>query len=194
MKSNYKIILPIIVLAGILLSFNIKQKPDPEKDRVLLGLIRYALTQGHYQPQELNDDFSKAVYDDFIKSLDPTKRFFTQEDINAFSVFQDKIDDQIKNEDLTFYSTVYAKYAQRLQEAKGFYREILKYPFDFSKKETFDINYDNTPFAKNEIELIINWQKQLKAEHLIQALRQIRNRSRKEKRRSKLYREIIFRS
>ena len=162
MKSNYKIILPIIVLAGILLSFNIKQKPDPEKDRVLLGLIRYALTQGHYQPQDINDDFSKAVYDDFIKSLDPTKRFFTQEDINAFSVFQDKIDDQIKNEDLTFYSTVYAKYAQRLQEAKGFYREILKYPFDFSKKETFDINYDNTPFAKNEIELIINWQKQLK--------------------------------
>ena len=85
MKSNYKIIIPIILLAVILLSFNIKQNPDPEKDKVLLGLIRYALTQGHYEPQDLNDDFSKAVYQDFIDDLDPTRRFFTQEDLQKFS-------------------------------------------------------------------------------------------------------------
>ena len=162
MKSNYRIIIPILILAGVLLSFTIKQKPDPEKDKVLLGLIKYALTQGHYQPQELNDDFSKAVFDDFINDLDPTRRFFTKEDIQEFSVYEDKIDDQIKNEDLTFYNLVYTRYAQRLQEAKGFYKEILKYPFDFNKDETFDIDYDKKEFPKNEIELIINWQKHLK--------------------------------
>jgi carboxyl-terminal processing protease len=162
MKSNYKIILPILLLAGILLSFTIKQKPDPEKDKILLGLIKYALTQGHYQPQDLNDDFSKAVYDDFIDDLDPTRRFFTKEDIQEFSVYEDKIDDQIKNEDLTFYNLVYTRYAKRIQEAKGFYKEILKYPFDFNKDETFDVDYDKKEFPKNEIELIINWQKHLK--------------------------------
>ncbi len=162
MKSNYKIILPIVLLAGILLSFNIKQKPDPEKDRILIGLIRYALTQGHYEPQELNDEFSKAVFDDFIDGLDPTRRFFTQEDLKEFSKYEYKIDDQIKNEDLTFYNVVYSRYIRRLQEAKGFYKEILKYPFDFNKDETFDIDYDKKAFPKNEIELIINWQKHLK--------------------------------
>jgi len=162
MKSNYRIILPIVLLAGVLLSFTIKQNPDPEKDRVLLGLIKYALTQGHYEPQDLNDEFSKAVFDDFIDDLDPTRRFFTNEDIQEFSIFQDKIDDQIKNEDLTFYNVVYARYNSRMQEAKGFYKEILKYPFDFNKDETFDVDYDEKAFPKNEIELIINWQKHLK--------------------------------
>ena len=162
MRSNYKIILPIVLLAGILLSFTIKQNPDPEKDKVLLGLIRYALTQGHYQPQDLNDEFSKAVFEDFIDGLDPTRRFFTQEDIDEFSIYKDKIDDQIKNEDLTFYNVVYLKYSQRLQEAKGFYKEILKYPFDFTRDETFSVDYTNKVFPKNEIELIINWQKHLK--------------------------------
>ncbi len=162
MKSNYKIILPVLLLAGILLSFTIKQKPDPEKDKILLGLIKYALTQGHYQPQDLDDEFSKAVFDDFIDDLDPTRRFFTKEDIQEFSIYEDKIDDQIKNEDLTFYNLVYTKYARRIQEAKGFYKEILKYPFDFNRDETFDVDYDKKEFPKNEIELIINWQKHLK--------------------------------
>ena len=162
MKKNYKIVLPIMLLAGLLLSFSIKNNPDPEKDKVLLGLIRYALTQGHYQPQDINDQFSEKVFNDFIKALDPTKRFFTQADIDQFSAYKDKIDDQIKTEDLTFYNLVYNRYTKRLQEAKGFYKEILKYPFDFSRQEDFDIDYDKKPWAKNEVELILSWQKQLK--------------------------------
>ena len=149
MRSNYKIIFPIILVAGILLSFTIKQNPDPKKDKVLLGLIRYALTQGHYEPQDLNDDFSKAVYDDFIDDLDPTRRFFTQEDLQEFSVYEYQIDDQIKNEELTFYNLVYSKFTQRLQEARGFYKEILKYPFDYNRDEIFDIDYDKKIFPKN---------------------------------------------
>ena len=162
MKSNYKIILPVIVLAVALLSFNIRKNTDPEKDKILLGLVKYALTQGHYQPQDINDDFSKAIYNDFIEELDPAKRFFTQEDLKSFEIYKDKIDDEIKAEKLTFYRTVSKKYLQRLQESKGFYKEILKYPFDFTKEEVFNVKYSDKAFAKNEVELIINWQKQLK--------------------------------
>ena len=135
MKKNYKIIIPIVLLAGILLSFKIKQQPDPEKDKILVGLIRYALTQGHYEPQDLNDEFSELVFEDFITGIDPAKRFFTKEDIDEFSIYKNKIDDQIKSEDLTFYNAVYSRFSKRLEEAHGFYKEILKTPFDFEKEE-----------------------------------------------------------
>ncbi|RPD96690.1 tail-specific protease [Aureibaculum marinum] len=162
MKSNYKIILPIILVAGLLLSFNLKPDPDPEKEKILLGLVRSALTQGHYQPHTINDDFSEAVFNNFIEGLDPAKRFFTQEDIASFEKYKFQIDDQIKSEDLTFYRVVTSKYLQRVQEAKGFYKEILKHPFDYSKDETFDVDYDEKEFPKNEIDLIVNWRKQFK--------------------------------
>lgn len=162
MKRNYKIVIPMVLLAGILLSFQIKKQADPEKDKILIGLIRYALTQGHYEPQNLDDKFSETVYTDFIDGLDPTKRFFTQEDLNQFSFYKDKIDDQIKIEDLTFYNTVYSRFARRLREARGFYPEILKTPFDFGIDESLDVNYDDKPYAKNEAELIQNWRIQLK--------------------------------
>ena len=162
MKKNYKILIPLVLLAGVLLSFKIKQNIDPEKDKILMGLIRYALTQGHYEPQDINDSFSETVFDDFIQGLDPAKRFFTAEDMKQFSFYRDKIDDQIKNEDLTFYNIVYSRFARRLREARSFYPEILKFPFDFNKNDTLNVDYEKKPFAKNQVELIRNWKKQLK--------------------------------
>ena len=162
MKRRYKIVLPIIILAGLLFSFQIVNKPDPEKDKILIGLIRYALKQGHYEPQQIDDAFSEQVFDDFIDALDPYKRFFLQSDIDEFSIYKKLIDDQIKSEDLTFYNVVYDRFNQRVLESKSFYKEILKTSFDFEKKGTFNIDYDEKSFSKNEAELIKNWQLQLK--------------------------------
>jgi len=139
MKKKYKIILPIIIIAGLLFSFQIANKPDPEKDKILIGLIRYALKQGHYEPHQIDDAFSEQVFEDFIDALDPYKRFFLQSDIDEFSIYRKLIDDQIKSEDLTFYNQVFERFNQRVLESKSYYKEILKTPFDFDKKGTFSM-------------------------------------------------------
>ncbi len=162
MKRKYKIIIPIIILTGLFFSFQISNQPDPEKDKILIGLIRYALKQGHYQPHQIDDEFSKNVFNDFIDALDPYKRFFLQSDIDEFSVYKKYIDDQIKNEDLTFYNMVFKRFNQRVFESKTYYEEILKIPFDFEKEEIFSVDYDKKSFSKTQAELIKNWQLQLK--------------------------------
>ncbi len=162
MKKQYKIILPIIIVAGMLFGFQIANKPDPEKDKVLIGLVRYALKQGHYEPHLINDEFSNKVFTDFIDALDPYKRFFIQSDIEEFSVYRNLIDDQIKSEDLTFYNVVMERFDQRVLESQNFYREILQKPFDFNKEDNFDIDYDKKEYAATQADLIKNWQKQLK--------------------------------
>lgn len=166
MKKQYKIILPIIIVAGMLFGFQITNKPDPEKDKVLIGLVRYALKQGHYEPHLINDDFSEKVFTDFIDALDPYKRFFIQSDIEEFSKFKTLIDDQIKSEDLTFYNVVMQRFNQRVLESQNFYREILQKPFDFNKEDNFDVDYDKKKYSLNQAELIKNWQKQLKVSTL----------------------------
>ena len=166
MKRNYKIILPIFFLAVLLLSFKIANKPDPEKDKILIGLIRYALTKGHYEPHQMDDDFSKNVFDEFVTAIDPFKRFFLQSDIDEFSNYRLLIDDQLKNEDLTFYNVVYERFKLRVEESKVYYKEILESPFDFDKEGTFNLDYDAKPFANNQAELIKRWQLQLKVSTL----------------------------
>lgn len=162
MKSKVKVIFSILVIAGMLYGFRMANEPDPEKDKILIGLVRYALKQGHYEPHQINDEFSQKVFDDFIDQLDPYKRFFLQGDIEEFEVYRNAIDDQIKSEDLGFYNVVLDRFLLRVEESKSFYKEILATPFDFEKDETYDVDYDKKPFARNQAELIKHWQSQLK--------------------------------
>ena len=54
------------------------KNPDPEKDKVLISVLNYMLTRGHYVQKELNDEFSEMVFNNFIDGLDPSKRYFTK--------------------------------------------------------------------------------------------------------------------
>ena len=161
-NSKLKFILPVLIVAGMLLGFRMANEPDPEKDKILIGLVRYALKQGHYEPHQVNDEFSEKVFTDFIDQLDPYKRFFLQSDIEEMEVYKHMIDDQIKSEDLTFYNVAVDRFLQRVEESKSIYKEILSSPFDFSKEGSFDVDYDKKPFAQNQAELIKYWQMQLK--------------------------------
>ncbi|MFD1315054.1 carboxy terminal-processing peptidase [Namhaeicola litoreus] len=164
MLSKLKYIFLLVILGGLMLGFQVKNDEDPEKEKILLSLIRYALTKGHYEPIQMNDEFSEKVYDEFLNNLDPSKRLFLQQDIDEFSQYKYLIDDQIKNEDLTFFNLVYEKYNQRLGESKKYYKEILSQPFDFNKNkgEIFSTDYESKPYAANEAELIQTWRDQLK--------------------------------
>ena len=105
MKKNYKIILMITALSAVLFwSFRPKKiEPNPEKDKLLLEVLAHVLKNAHYNPIDMDDKFSKKVYDKYLNSIDPFRRYFIQEDINEFKVYEDSIDDFIKNKDLKFF-------------------------------------------------------------------------------------------
>lgn len=167
MKRHYKIILSLLLVVSLLVGFQLKNDNDPEKDRILIGLLRYVLTNGHYEPSDINDAFSEEVYNTFIESVDPAKRFFLQSDIDEFAQQKTQIDDQIKTENLSFYYMVHQRLMQRMMESKAYYKEILQHPFDFNIDETIDVNFENQSYAANQNELIKIWQKQLKHSTLV---------------------------
>ena len=107
----------LFVVSGFLFGFSTQNKPDPQKDKVLIGVLRYILKNGHYEPKTLDDAFSKAVYKNFIDEMDPMRRYFTQRDLQEFSTYKTKIDDQLKREDFEFYEAVMKKFELRFQEA-----------------------------------------------------------------------------
>ena len=163
MKRTFKFIIPFIAFFILLSSFTTKPiKNDPEKDKVLISVINYMLTNGHYLPKNLDDDFSEHVFKTFTEGLDPSKRYFTQKDITDFAKYKYSIDNQLKKADLAFYHLVYGRFTKKIKSAKKYYGEILKEPFNFNKRESINIDYDEIAFPENENELINNWRKQLK--------------------------------
>ncbi len=163
MKRNYKIILLILGVSTLLWSFMPKEpKENPEKDQLLIEMITYLLEKGHYDPVKIDDTFSKDVYKEYIKSLDPTKRFFTQADIDEFAKYEYLIDDMIKLKDLSFFNLTHDRIIQRMSDAQVIYKDILSKPFNLYANETFDADYDKQAFSADEEALKKRWEKQLK--------------------------------
>jgi carboxyl-terminal processing protease len=162
MKKNLKYIIPMLVFALTLLSFNQQQDKTTEKDKVLISILKYSLTTNHYQPQEINDAFSIKIFNDFIEGLDPTKRYFLQSDIEEFAQYKTDIDNQIMKEDISFFNLVNNRFLERVENIKSYYKELLNSPYDFTIDEALDTNYDDTFFAKNKDELYETWRKHLK--------------------------------
>lgn len=152
----------MLVFALTLLSFNQQQDKTTEKDKVLISILKYSLTTNHYQPQEINDDFSIKIFNDFIEGLDPTKRYFLQSDIEEFAQYKTDIDNQIMKEDISFFNLVNNRFLERVENIKSYYKELLNSPYDFTIDEALDTNYDDTVFAKNKDELYETWRKHLK--------------------------------
>jgi len=161
-----KLFIPILTLLLLISNVNFANNPtdnkDPEKDKVLISVLNYMLTRGHFVEKQLDDNFSEQVFESFIDGLDPSKRYFTQEDIQLFSKYKYRIDNQLKESDLTFYNTVYGMFLEKIKSAKDFYGEILKESFNYKKQETINVDYDVVPFAKDQNELFDYWRKQLK--------------------------------
>ena len=159
-----RLFITLFILTGLLVGFTIEldNSPDPKKDKVLVGVLRYILKNGHYEPKTIDDNFSEAVYTKFINDMDPVKRYFTQKDIEEFSFYKYRIDDQLKREDLSFYTLVMDRFFIRLEESSTYYKEILSEPFDFDKKEEIQVDYDKIDFAANKNKLIDSWRKQMK--------------------------------
>ena len=162
MSLRFSLIITILSLT--IFGFTLKKNKlsDPEKEKVLLEIVKYVVERGHYNSIDLDDNFSVKIFDDFISKLDPQKRFFTVNDIRQLNRYKYKIDDQIKNYQLEFFEETYKTYNQRVSDAKLFVDKVFETDFDFSENEFIDLNNDSIPFSFGKNQLFERWRKQIK--------------------------------
>jgi carboxyl-terminal processing protease len=169
LTTNAYFLITVLLLNSFILKASTKNtfsNADPEKDKVIIYVLKNVLSRLHFVPKDFNDDLSEQIFTSFIDALDGSKRYFTQEDIKEFSQYKYQIDNQLLEDDLTFYNLVYGRFLEKTKNAKSYYGDLLAKPFNFKKNEEIDLDYKNVPFAKNDNELIDYWRKQLKLQTL----------------------------
>tara|TARA_E500000178_G_scaffold355562_1_gene428655 strand:- start:34 stop:2130 length:2097 start_codon:yes stop_codon:yes gene_type:complete len=162
MNKKFEYLFLLIPLLIIGFTITNKNFSDPNKDRLLIEIIKYVVEKGHYNKIQIDDNLSEKIYLSFIDKLDKQKRFFLKSDLKNFEKYKYRLDDQIKNYDLTFFNLVYETLKLRSNEVQSYYKEILAKPFDFKYKEELNLDFENKDFSKNKSEIKQRWRKQLK--------------------------------
>ena len=162
--------LPVVILilgAGLFVAFRslgIGAGSPPSKYEKILHNVGEMLSQIHYSPKKIDDNFSKEIFKKFLvdRYVDDQKNIFLQSDIQQLKKFETKLDEEIRGGAVQFVPAVSEIYKKRLLEIEGLYKEILSQPFEFTTNEVISLNPDKGDFPKNETERKELWRKYLK--------------------------------
>ncbi|MDO5607579.1 MAG: carboxy terminal-processing peptidase [Capnocytophaga sp.] len=157
--KNISSLLFLLFISFASCSFTNKKFENPDKDKLLIEIIQYVLSNGHYSPVNMDDDFSKSVFNNYINYLDSQKRYFMQSDIEEFKKYEVLIDDQLRGSDLSFFNLTYKRLMERMKEAEKITQEILAKPLDINTNLTIDTDTEKMGYAKNKNELRERWNK-----------------------------------
>ena len=156
----------ILLCSYVIHTSSISVKADSalghEKDKLLVNILMKSLDNGHYQPKDVNDEFSKGAFNLYLERLDFSKRFLLAQDVEALRAYEFMIDDQLKAQDFTLFDKSWEVLQVRMKESQAYYKEALAEPFDFSLNEEIELDEEKRDFAATRDELKDQWRKILK--------------------------------
>lgn len=156
----------LLVVGGIVVAFKslgFAAGDPPTKYEKILHNIGEMLTQIHYSPKKIDDNFSREVFKKYLSDkVDPQKNIFLQSDINALKKYETTLDDEILGGQVQFVPAVSAIYKKRVLETEQMYKDWLSKPFDFSKDEEINFNPDQLSYPADEKEKREAWRKRMK--------------------------------
>ncbi|GGF19959.1 carboxy terminal-processing peptidase [Hymenobacter cavernae] len=160
------LVLAIFVLA----SYKLYRRNDtsvPQKDEVLIKAMLQGLSAAHYQPERIDDNFSKRVFDLYLKRVDVNKKFLLASDVAQLRRYQADIDDEVRRGTHEFLDQTTQLMDQRTKEVQALYREILSKPFEFTTDESYQSEPDKATFPADKAAQREEWRKYLKFQTMI---------------------------
>lgn len=144
-----------------------------EKEKVLGQVIQQAIATGHFSAVQVDDKLSDRAFELYLKRLDIRKQFLIQTDVNELSKYRLQIDNQVLEGNYYLLDVASNFMSQRVKDTKEFYTEILAQPFDFTLKESIEVDPDKKQWAKDKAALKEEWRKSLKYQVLTRVFTQL---------------------
>lgn len=159
------LVLVAVILGGIFYNQMGESNLDElSKEQVIIKGINTFIDYLHFQPHEMDADYTDEVFRTYMKSLDSRKQFFTKEEVAQLREMMDQMDDQTQSYDLAFFHESCKLYKNAFHRAEKFYKTILEDPFEYDSQETLERDPDKLDYMADSAALRDYWEKLLKYE------------------------------
>ncbi|MEY2949481.1 MAG: hypothetical protein RLZZ248_682 [Bacteroidota bacterium] len=166
MRYGRPIFFSIVTFAFVLYAF-IPRPQEVEKEAVLIRAILSYLSQLHYQPKSVDDNFSADLYHLYLERLDGSRRFLNQKDIAQLEPYKNQLDDQAGQGTFEFFDLSSDLLEKGIEKAKAFSAEILQSPIPLNQNKEIELDPDKRGYAKDDAELKAFWKDYLQYQVLL---------------------------
>ncbi len=130
------------------------------------------IPQYHVLQRPLNDEISQKAWTNLISFYDFDHSVFLKSDLDALSVHEKTLDDEIRAGDVSFGYEVHRLFCERLKERIDFATNLLAtadFKFD-DTNEVYEIKRENAPWPATLEEAQERWRLKMKNEMLVQQI------------------------
>lgn len=163
---------------------------------VVAGLVAYSLDHFHYSGQRLDDDTSREWMRQYTRALDPSRVFFTAQDVAEISRYQTKLDDAMSMipADLSPGFEIHARYRKGILAYCDHALEALQAPDSLPFRDVeIPADRSEAPWPVDEAERAALWDERITEQRLrlvLQGLSEEDARDKLRKRFERLKRDI----
>lgn len=146
-----------ILLICVFLNVSAQQKARNVEAEI--GLLRNCLAKHHVQPRDINDSFSRDLFDQVIADLDPHKIYFTSADIKILEFFRNQLDDEVNGKATGFLTRLKEHYQEGLKRIERLTNVVIGSSLKWETSEVYDPEASRVQSEQELIDRHRQWMK-----------------------------------
>ncbi len=159
----------VIVISGFFSTVSIASadktlKFSPAQAETIVDIVR-KLRSKHYRDQKVDDQLSQAFLEKYLQTLDSSRMFFYQKDIDQLKKHETKFDDYFKTGELDPGFEIFRLYRKRVVNRLESIVDLLEDPsvkFDFNVIDEVELERKKAPWPTSRSESDEIWYKRIK--------------------------------
>ncbi len=136
-------------------------------DRQIVRTVADIMDKQHLSKHPLDDEISQRAFDQILRSLDPLKLYFLQQDVDEFNANRQKLDDFAKVGNIDFARVVFKVFLKRVDERVAMAQRQIDAEHDFSLDEQLVTDPDIMVYPRDNAEAEDRMRKQIKYSLLV---------------------------
>ena len=135
--------------------------------RRISAMAAKILERNHYSGVKMTPELSGKIFDRYFDMLDPSRMFFTGQDVQKFEIYRLTIGEKLQQGECSFAFELYDLFRQRYRAYRDFTQKMLKNPVDFDVNESMTLFPEKFPRPADEKAMLDLWRKRLKNDLLL---------------------------
>ncbi len=141
--------------------------PAANEQRIAV-LVSALMDQRHLSQMHMNDEISTRALKMFYETLDPMKLYFYKSDIAGFEGESSRIDDYVKNGDVSLALRIFDVFLNRVNERTAVAQALVDAEHDFTVDESMVRDPKKLDWITDQADADERWRKRVKYDLLLQ--------------------------